>query len=117
MNPVLHPCSVENQSRLVSTSTHISHAPADNRAIQPTASIKRKVAFAMIMGVVTTGVISFTLISLNLGFTERFLRTWMKSWALGYVVVIPAILILSPMIQRAVEWLLGSQSMAAKREQ
>jgi hypothetical protein len=72
-------------------------------AATPAVSIKRKIAFAMIMGVITTGVISFTLISLNLGFNERFLRIWLRSWAVGYIVAIPAILILSPVVQRAVD--------------
>jgi hypothetical protein len=76
------------------------------RATAPAASIKQKVAFAMMMGVITTGVISFTLIALNLGFNERFLRIWLRSWGVGYAVAIPAILILSPLVQRAVDALL-----------
>lgn len=72
--------------------------------------LPQKIAFAMIMGVVTTGVISFTLISLNLGFGERFLRTWLKSWAIGYAVVIPAILLLGPIVQLLVERLFDRTS-------
>src|SRR4051812_6309353 len=78
------------------------------RAALPAVGIKQKVAFAMMMGVITTGVISFTLIALNLGFNERFLRTWLRSWGVGYAVAIPAILILSPLVQRAVNALLKS---------
>ena len=32
--------------------------------------LKRKIAFALVMGVVTTGIISFVLLALNLGFSD-----------------------------------------------
>lgn len=67
----------------------------------------------MIMGAITTGIISFTLISLNLGFNERFLRIWLKSWTVGYMVAIPAILILGPVVQRAVDRLLGKPAVSS----
>ncbi len=79
---------------------------APERAFSIPPSLKQRVAFALIMGVITTGVLSFALISLNLGYTERFLRTWLRSWVIGYMVVIPAILILGPVVQRWVERLL-----------
>jgi hypothetical protein len=34
--------------------------------------MKNKIAFALIMGVVTTGIISFTLIAINIGFIDMF---------------------------------------------
>ncbi len=61
--------------------------------------MKQKIAFALIMGVVTTGIISFTLISINIGFVERFLSIWLRSWATAYVVVIPCILLIGPKVQ------------------
>ena len=67
---------------------------------------KNKIAFALIMGIVTTGIISFTLISVNIGYTERFLNIWLRSWAMAYLVVIPAILIIGPRIQKLVDKLL-----------
>ena len=65
--------------------------------------LHRKILFALIMGIVTTGIISFTLISINIGFGEMFLRTWLKSWGIAYMVVIPAILIIGAQIQKLVE--------------
>jgi hypothetical protein len=64
--------------------------------------MKNKLAFALIMGVVTTAIISFTLIAINIGFNERFLRIWLRSWGMAYLVVIPAILIIAPMVQKLV---------------
>ena len=61
--------------------------------------MKRKIVFSLLMGVVTTGIISFVLLALNLGFTKEFALTWLRSWAIGYVIVIPAILLLGPRVQ------------------
>jgi hypothetical protein len=61
--------------------------------------LKQRIAFALIMGIVTTGIISFTLISINIGYTPLFLKIWLRSWAMAYIVVIPAILIIGPRLQ------------------
>jgi hypothetical protein len=65
--------------------------------------MKRRIAFALIMGVITTGIISFTLIAINVGFGEWFLKVWLKSWAIAYLIVIPVILIISPRLQKFVD--------------
>ena len=65
--------------------------------------MKRKIAFALIMGLISTCVISFTLIAFNVGFGERFLKVWLKSWAMAYLIVIPVILVASPRIQKWVD--------------
>lgn len=71
--------------------------------------MKQKIAFALIMGIVTTGIISFTLISINLGFTDQFAKIWLRSWGIAYVVVIPCILIIAPVVERLVARLTGAQ--------
>jgi len=71
--------------------------------------MKNKIVFAFIMGIVTTGIISFTLISVNIGFTEMFLKIWLRSWGIAYLVAIPAILIIGPRIQRLVDKLLKQE--------
>ncbi|MES2554598.1 MAG: DUF2798 domain-containing protein [Bacteroidota bacterium] len=68
--------------------------------------MKEKIAFALIMGIISTGVISFTLISINVGYSERFLSVWLNSWMMAYFVVIPVILIVGPRVQSLVEYLL-----------
>lgn len=70
--------------------------------------LKRRIAFALTMGVVTTGLISFTILSLNFGFTEHFARQWLRSWATAYAIVIPAILLIGPMVQARVDRLIPS---------
>lgn len=64
--------------------------------------MKQKIAFALLMGIVTTGLISFTVVSVNLGFVENFLRIWLKSWAIAYLIVVPVILTIAPQIERLV---------------
>jgi Protein of unknown function (DUF2798) len=65
--------------------------------------IKRKIAFALLMGVVTTGIISFTLLLINLGYTPEFFALWLRSWAIAYVIVIPAILVIGPALQARID--------------
>jgi len=72
--------------------------------------MKAKITFAMIMGSITTGIISFALIAVNVGFIERFLFVWLRSWALSYLLAIPAILIISPKVQLLVDNLFGRKA-------
>lgn len=64
--------------------------------------MKKKIAFAMIMGIVTTCIVSFLLIAINVGFKENFLQIWIKSWMIAYVIAIPAILVIAPQIEKLV---------------
>jgi hypothetical protein len=65
--------------------------------------MKQKIAFALLMGIVTTCIISFTLVSVNVGYSGKFLLIWLRSWAIAYAVVIPAILIIGPQVQKLVD--------------
>lgn len=67
---------------------------------------KRRLAFALVMGILTTGIISFVLLAMNLGFSSSFAATWLKSWAIAYVIVIPAILLVGPRLQAWMEQLI-----------
>jgi hypothetical protein len=67
--------------------------------------MKQKIAFALIMGFITTGSISFTLVSLNTGFTEAFLVTWFRSWLIAYVVVVPVLLLFGSWVQALIAYL------------
>jgi hypothetical protein len=68
--------------------------------------LKRRIAFALSMGVVTTGIISFTIIAVNLGFSEKFAQLWLRSWAVAYAIATPAILMLGPRVQARIERLI-----------
>jgi hypothetical protein len=66
--------------------------------------MKQKIIGAFIMGFITTGIISFSLISINIGFNEKFLIKWLTSWAIAYVIVIPVILIIAPKVNALVSY-------------
>ncbi len=68
--------------------------------------MKQKIAFALLMGIVTTGIISFTLITVNLGWAHLRPFIWLKSWAIAYLIAIPAILTLSPLVEKLIAYLL-----------
>lgn len=61
--------------------------------------MKQRIAFAVIMGFINTCIISFTLVTVNVGFTERFLEIWLRSWAIAFCIVIPGILFFGPRVQ------------------
>ena len=61
------------------------------------------------MGIITTGVISFTLISVNLGFGPDFISIWLRSWLLGYCIATPCILLFGPLVQQLVDRLFDQQ--------
>lgn len=75
--------------------------------------MKQKLAFALLMGIITTGLISFTLVSVNIGYGASFPRIWLRSWGLAYLVVIPAILVIGPFVQGIVDRLFKEE----KKEQ
>lgn len=66
----------------------------------------KKVVFALLMGAITTGIISLALISINLGFSPEFFATWLKSWLMAYMFVIPAILFIAPGVEKLVNRIL-----------
>ena len=68
--------------------------------------LKRRIVFALLMGIVTTGIISFVLLAMNKGFSTGFIWVWLRSWSVGYVIVIPVILLLGPRVQARVERLI-----------
>lgn len=65
--------------------------------------LAQEVTFALALGLITTGVISCAVILLNVGFRDDFSYLWLRSWALGYFVVVPLILIVGPAVQRLVD--------------
>ena len=53
----------------------------------------------MVMGVITTSLVSATLIYVNKGFVSGFVGIWLKSWLISYLVAVPTIIIIGPRVQ------------------
>ena len=79
--------------------------------------MKYKLTFALIMGMITTAIISFVLIAINLGFNERFLLAWVRSWSVSYVLAVSAMLLIAPRVQLLVNYLLKKEPMTEQNEQ
>ena len=76
--------------------------------------MKQKLAFALIMSMVTTAVISFVIIAINIGFGEKFLKAWLRSWSVAYVLAVTSMLFIAPRIQLLVNYLLKTDFSAEK---
>ncbi|WP_449398092.1 DUF2798 domain-containing protein [Chryseobacterium wanjuense] len=72
--------------------------------------MKQRIAGAFIMGFITTGIISFTLISINVGYIEKFIEKWLKSWAMAYIIIIPVIFFIGLKVQQFVTYLFGGNN-------
>jgi hypothetical protein len=60
--------------------------------------MKHKFIFALIMGMITTGLVSFTLTSYHVGFGTRFLGRWLTSWSIAIAPALFSILFISPKV-------------------
>jgi len=72
--------------------------------------MKQRIAFAFIMGSITTGIISFALVALNFGFREGFFTVWLRSWSVSYMLAVLIILMIGPRIQTFVNYLVKKQT-------
>jgi cellulose synthase/poly-beta-1,6-N-acetylglucosamine synthase-like glycosyltransferase len=79
--------------------------------------MKHKLTFALIMGMITTAMISFVVIAINLGFNERFLLAWLRSWSVSYVLAVSAMLLIAPRVQLLVNYLLKKESVTEPDKQ
>lgn len=74
-------------------------SPTDIDGVATLGAATRRIAFALLMGVLTIGTISLVLLALNRGVSHGFLWVWLRSWLIGYVIIFPAILIAGPKLQ------------------
>jgi hypothetical protein len=61
--------------------------------------MKQRITFTFIMGIITTGTISFALVGLNFGFGTGFLGVWFRSWAVSYPLAVMLIYFVGPKVQ------------------
>lgn len=73
--------------------------------------MKKKLVFAFLMALVTTGIVTFVVIVVNIGLNHQFFKIWLKSWAIAYVVAVPAILTIAPQIEKLVNQLIKEKNL------
>ena len=67
------------------------------------------------MGIITTGIISFSLIALNLGIKAGFFRIWLRSWSVSYLLAVLIMLFIGPWVQVFANFLLKQSEMRLKK--
>lgn len=66
-----------------------------------------QVVFALVMGFIMVGIVTFVTTVSNFGFNENFLGSWAKTYLIGYVAAVPAIYLFAPIARRITARLLG----------
>lgn len=60
---------------------------------------KSDLKFAIVYGLLVTSYISFIIAFVNIGFISSFIFTWLRSWAIAFILVVPSLLFLAPYIR------------------
>ena len=60
---------------------------------------RNELKFASLMSLVTTFFVTFVIVMVNVGFTEKFFFVWMRSWLIAFVLVGLSILYVAPIIR------------------
>lgn len=66
-----------------------------------------QLVFALIMGFLMVGIVTFVTTASNFGFGSDFLVTWGKTYVIGYAAAVPAIYVLAPIARRLTTQLLN----------
>jgi predicted membrane channel-forming protein YqfA (hemolysin III family) len=64
--------------------------------------------FSLVMGAMMIFVMTFVITAVNVGFSPDFVRTWMKAFAIAYVVGVPVIFFLAPVARKLTTGLVGA---------
>ncbi|WP_371825008.1 DUF2798 domain-containing protein [Limnobacter parvus] len=59
-----------------------------------------RLVFALIMGFLMVGIVTFVTTASNFGFGNNFLQNWGKTYLIGYLAAVPAIYLLAPIARQ-----------------
>jgi hypothetical protein len=57
---------------------------------------------ALLMAVILPFLMTFVVVLVNTGFSERFFGAWMRTWMIAAIAAFPLILLLAPLIRKVV---------------
>lgn len=60
----------------------------------------KNLKFALLMSSITTFFVSLVLVVVNLGFTHDFIKVWLRTWLIAFVLVTLSILFLAPVLRK-----------------
>ena len=69
---------------------------------------KFHLVFSLLMGAMMIFVMTFVITLVNVGYSEAFLLTWMKAFAIAYIVGVPVIFFMAPVARRLTAGLVGA---------
>ena len=69
---------------------------------------KFHLVFSLVMGAMMIFLMTFVITAVNVGFSDGFVRTWMKAFGIAYVVGVPVIFFLAPVARKLTAGLVGA---------
>jgi hypothetical protein len=69
---------------------------------------KFHLVFSFVMGAILIFLMTFVITAVNVGFSDAFVRTWMKAFGIAYVVGVPLIFFLAPVARKITAGLVGA---------
>ncbi len=69
---------------------------------------KFHLVFSMLMGAMMIFVMTLVITLVNVGYSGAFLRTWMKAFAIAYIVGVPVIFFLAPVARKITTGIVGA---------
>ena len=61
---------------------------------------KARIKFAFVMSLTVTCYISFTLVAVNLGFRDKFVMVWLRSWLIAFIIAFLSLLFVAPIVRK-----------------
>lgn len=59
--------------------------------------------FAFFMALLMSCIMSLVISVFNVGFVENILSIWIKAWGFAFIVAMPAVLLVSPVVRKLVK--------------
>ncbi len=66
----------------------------------------QSIVFAFVMSFTMSFIMSFVITFFNLGWVDGFITLWLKSWVFALAVAFPAIMLVAPLVKKAVVFLI-----------
>ena len=63
---------------------------------------KANLKFAVVTGIIVTSYITFTLVAVNIGFKSDFIYIWLRSWLIAFLLAVPSLLFVAPIIRKKI---------------
>lgn len=64
--------------------------------------------FSFFMSLLMSGVMSFCITTLNLGWVADLLWLWLKAWSAAFVIAFPTIVLVTPLVRKLVSLVISA---------